>query len=57
MPTTQSAIGVVQGCNYNYNDFVVNAKHIVHSHTYAAYPYAVETESDFFTDDVLRQGA
>lgn len=49
-------LGTKGGCNYNYNDFVVNAKHIVHSHTYAAYPYAVETESDFFTDDVLRQG-
>lgn len=50
-------LGTKGACHYNHNDFVANQKHIVHSHTYSAYPYTVEAQSGYFTDDILRAGA
>eukprot|EP00040_Diaphanoeca_grandis_P016577 m.85741 g.85741 ORF g.85741 m.85741 type:complete len:340 (+) comp25894_c0_seq1:70-1089(+) len=49
-------MGIKGACHYNYNDFVVNAPHSVHSHTYASYPYTVENESEYLTNHILRQG-
>lgn len=49
-------LGTKGACHYNYNDFVVNQKHIVHSHTYSSYPYATESQSSYFTEEILHQG-
>ena len=49
--------GTKGACSYNYNDFVINEKHIVHSHTYASYPYAVEAETEYLVDKILGCGA
>ena len=54
---TVKVTGTKGSCNYNYNDFVINEKHLVHSHTYAAYPYAVISQSEYFSDAILRGGA
>eukprot|EP00854_Cymbomonas_tetramitiformis_P025259 gene25259-30831_t len=53
---TVKVMGTKGACNYNYNDCVVNQKHIVHSHTYCAYPYAVEAQSEYFTNQILLEG-
>ena len=50
-------LGTKGGARYSYNDYVVNRPHIVHSHTYAAYPETICAASTFFLDEVLGQGA
>lgn len=49
-------LGTKGGCHYNYNDFIVNQKHIVHSHTYSSYPYALEAQTLYFTEKILQGG-
>eukprot|EP00937_MAST-01D_sp_MAST-1D-sp2_P005088 g5088.t1 len=50
-------LGSEGGARYSYNDYVTNAKHIVHSHTYCAYPETIRAASAFFVREVLGAGA
>jgi predicted dehydrogenase len=50
-------LGTKGGARYSYNDWVVNAPHIVHSHTYAAYPETIRAASTYFVEEVLGKGA
>jgi predicted dehydrogenase len=38
-------------------DWMENAAHIVHSHTYAPYPYTVQALDKFFVEEVMAKGA
>uniref|UniRef100_A0A7S1FIU7 Gfo/Idh/MocA-like oxidoreductase N-terminal domain-containing protein n=1 Tax=Noctiluca scintillans TaxID=2966 RepID=A0A7S1FIU7_NOCSC len=49
-------LGTEGGVRYSHNDWVRNEKHIVHSHTYCAYPLTIENASTFFTREVLTEG-
>eukprot|EP01047_Picozoa_sp_COSAG01_P129741 COSAG01_NODE_59236_length_301_cov_1.014851_1_plen_73_part_01 len=39
-----------------YNDWVTNKAHTVHSHTYAPYPYTVRALDQYFVEQVLGAG-
>eukprot|EP00928_Gymnodinium_smaydae_P072949 TRINITY_DN56222_c0_g1_i1.p1 TRINITY_DN56222_c0_g1~~TRINITY_DN56222_c0_g1_i1.p1 ORF type:complete len:353 (-),score=45.01 TRINITY_DN56222_c0_g1_i1:57-1115(-) len=49
-------LGTEGGARYSYNDFVDYRKHIVHSHTYLAYPHTVKSVSDYFVQECLKRG-
>lgn len=49
-------LGTKGSARYSYNDFVDNRKHMVHSHTYQAYPYTVRNEVGFFVNECIRKG-
>jgi len=49
-------LGTEGGARYSHNDFICNTKHIVHSHTYLAYPYTVRSVSEYFAEDCLQKG-
>ena len=40
--------GTKGSARYSYNDWMENTPHIVHSHTYAPYPYTVRELDRFF---------
>eukprot|EP00931_Biecheleriopsis_adriatica_P039043 TRINITY_DN22322_c0_g1_i1.p1 TRINITY_DN22322_c0_g1~~TRINITY_DN22322_c0_g1_i1.p1 ORF type:complete len:345 (+),score=41.79 TRINITY_DN22322_c0_g1_i1:77-1111(+) len=48
-------LGTEGGARYSYNDFIDYRKHIVHSHTYIAYPHTVRSVSDYFVNQCLRR--
>jgi predicted dehydrogenase len=49
-------LGTHGSARYSYNDFVDNRKHLVHSHTYQAYPHTVRNEVRFFVNECVRKG-
>jgi len=49
-------IGTEGAARYSHNDWVRNEKHIVHSHTYCAYPFTIGAASAYFARDVLVDG-
>mmetsp|Transcript_82460 Transcript_82460/g.229841 ORF Transcript_82460/g.229841 Transcript_82460/m.229841 type:complete len:332 (-) Transcript_82460:100-1095(-) len=49
-------LGTEGGVRYSHNDWVRNEKHIVHSHTYCAYPFTIEAASSYFVREVLGNG-
>merc|ERR1712032_155486 len=49
-------LGTEGGARYSYNDFIDFRPHIVHSHTYLAYPYTVRSVTDHFVNQCLRRG-
>jgi len=49
-------LGTEGGVRYSHNDWVRNEKHIVHSHTYCAYPFTIEAASKYFVREVLSEG-
>ena len=50
-------LGTKGSARYSYNDFVTNTKHLVHSHTYQAYPYTVRTLTEHFVNKCVRLSA
>ena len=51
-PIVVKVIGTEGSARYSYNDHVVNAKHIVHSHSYVPYRFTVRAEDKHFVDCV-----
>ena len=49
-------LGTKGSARYSYNDHVVNAKHIVHSHTYVPYPFTIRAEGRFFLEECVGRG-
>jgi len=49
-------LGTEGAVRYSHNDWVRNEKHIVHSHTYCAYPFTIEAASKYFVREVLSEG-
>ena len=49
-------LGTHGSARYSYNDFVDNRKHMVHSHTYQAYPHTVRNEVAYFINECVRKG-
>ena len=50
-------LGTKGSTRFAYNDWVENAKAVVHSHTYSAYHFHIENEVRFFVDECIRKGA
>jgi predicted dehydrogenase len=50
-------IGTKGAARYSYNDWVVNQKHVVHSHTYVPYPHTIHAEDRHFIEQVLGHGS
>ena len=49
-------MGTKGSTRFSYNDWVENAKAVVHSHTYSAYHFHIENEVRFFIDECVRKG-
>jgi hypothetical protein len=49
-------IGTNGAARYSYNDWVVNAKHIVHSHTYVPYSHTIHAEDRHFVEETIAHG-
>ena len=47
-------LGTKGSARYSYNDFVDNSKHMVHSHSYQAYPYTIYAQAEHFIDQCVR---
>lgn len=49
-------LGTRGSTRFSYNDWVENARAVVHSHTYSAYHFHIENEVRFFVDECVRKG-
>merc|ERR1712091_602447 len=49
-------LGTQGSARYAYNDFVDNRKHVVHSHSYQAYPYTLRNLCHHFVAECLGKG-
>ena len=47
-------LGTKGSARYSYNDFVDNSKHLVHSHSYQAYPHTIYAQAAHFVDHCVR---
>lgn len=48
-------LGTKGSTRFAYNDWVENAKAVVHSHTYSAYHFHIENEVRFFVEECIRK--
>ena len=49
-------LGTKGSARYSYNDFIDNSKHIVHSHSYQAYPFTIFSQAEHFINQCVRRG-